>query len=140
MSTRFLYERSLAYRGYLIIPFIDRMVLGGSIYSYRLLSTMGNQVRFHRAENPAQRFAGKVEQIIAIAQEHLEMASDIEHHLDYFQERYVYLDNLILISAIASKYFYDHYPPDRLQNIAAPKIFPSEKACIDWVRHGIDRH
>ena len=72
---------------------------------------MGNKVRFHQAENPAQRFAGKVEQIIAIAQEHLEMASDIEHHLDYFQERYVYLDNLILISAIASKYFYDHYPP-----------------------------
>lgn len=140
MTARFLYERSLAYRGYLIVPFVETTLVGESIYSYRLLSTMGQNVRFHRAENPAQQYAGQVEQILAIAQAHLDQKSDIDHHLDHFQERYVYLDNLILISAIASKYFYDHYPPDRLQNIAAPKIFPSEQACIDWVKQGIDRH
>lgn len=140
MTARFLYERSLAYRGYLIVPFVETTLVGESIYSYRLLSTMGQNVRFHRAENPAQQYAGQVEQILAIAQAHLDQKSDIDHHLDHFQERYVYLENLILISAIASKYFYDHYPPDRLQNIAAPKIFPSEQACIDWVKQGIDRH
>lgn len=140
MSNRLLYEKSVVHQGYLIIPYVDRTLVGESIYSYRLLSMMGNHVRFHRSENPTQRFAGKIEQIIAIAQEYLDTASDIDTDVDYFQERYVYLDNLILISAIASKYFYDHYPPDRLQNIAAPKIFLSEQACIEWVKRGIDRH
>jgi hypothetical protein len=140
MSTRFLYENSVVYQGYLIIPRVDRIVLEHAIYSYHLLSTMGHHAQWHRAENPAQKYAGSLEQIIAIAQTHLDSVSDIESHIDYFQERYVYQNNLIMISAIASKYFYDHYPPDRLQNIAAPKLFPSEQACINWVKQGIDRH
>lgn len=140
MSERLLYERSVVHRGYLIIPFVDSKIAGEPIYSYRLLSTVGHHVQFHQAQNPAQKHAGNVERIVAIAQNHLDTESDIDENVDYFQARYVYLDNLILISAIASKYFYDHYPPDRLQNIAAPKLFPSEQACIEWVKQGLDRH
>ena len=136
---RLLYEKSTLHRGYVIIPFQMSLVAGATIYSYALLAQRGREGQFHAAENPAGLYSDQLESIIAIAQDHLDHQSDLSKSCDYFQQRYVYQNNLIIISEIAGKFFYDHYSPDRLKNIAAPKIFASELDCITWVKQGIDR-
>ncbi|HEY9297861.1 MAG TPA: hypothetical protein VIQ31_16170, partial [Phormidium sp.] len=58
---------------------------------------------------------------------------------DYFKNRYIYQDNLIIVYQLASKYFYDHYKSDNLNNVAAPKIFGTEQECITWIKEGLDK-
>ncbi|HCF29927.1 MAG TPA: hypothetical protein DEV81_22615, partial [Cyanobacteria bacterium UBA11049] len=65
--------------------------------------------------------------------------SDIISDRDSFKSRYTYRNNLIIILEISGKYFYDHYPPDNLNNIAAPRIFSSEAECINWIKQGLER-
>lgn len=141
MSTavQFLYERSVIHQGYLIIPFAYGAVAGVMLYSYSLLSLVTNQAPLHRTENPADRYAETLETIIEIAKDHLDQNPQEQQCLGYYQQHYVYRHNLIIISAIGGKVFYDHYPPNRLNNIAAPKIFASEQDCIHWVKQGLDR-
>jgi hypothetical protein len=136
---RHLYEKSVLHCGYLVIPFQSGTLSGHEIYSYRLLSVYDRQGCFHKTENPAQLYAESVEGAVAIAHEFLDTHSDLQHIPDYPQQRYIYQGNLIVISQIAGKYFYDHYPPDSLNNLSAPKLFECEDHCIAWVKQGIDR-
>jgi hypothetical protein len=136
---RHLYEKSVFHCGYLVIPFQSGSISGHGIYSYRLLSVYDRQGCFHKAENPAQLYAECVEGAVAIACEFLDTHSDLQQIPDYPQQRYIYQDNLIVISQIAGKYFYDHYPADSLNNLSAPKLFEREDDCIAWVKQGIDR-
>ena len=48
---RFLYEKSVSYQGYLIIPFLLAKVSGEFIYSYVLLSAQGYEDELHKAKN-----------------------------------------------------------------------------------------
>lgn len=140
MSTvRLLYEQSTVHRGYLIIPFQYGVVAGVTLYSYRLLSLVDSQAPFHRAENPCDRFAEDPIRIIELAKEHLDNCLSDVQQPDYIQQHYIYRQNLIIISAIGEKVFYDHYPPDSLRNIAAPRIFSSEQECMDWIKQGLDQ-
>ncbi|WP_404787055.1 hypothetical protein [Altericista sp. CCNU0014] len=136
---RYLYEKLAFYYGYLAIPFQCGMISGSDLFSYQLLCAYERQGQFQRAVNPTEEYAGSVERIMAIARAFLETHSDLRDAPSYEQQRYVYQNNLILIAQIAGKYFYDHYPPDSLNNLAAPKLFEDERACIDWVKQGIDR-
>lgn len=137
---RLLYEKSVAYQGHLIIPFVYGMADGKPICSYRLLSEQGHQGQLHQSENPAGIYSDQVDVILKIAQEHLEQCLPVKRsQADYFQQRYTYCDNLIIVHPEANRVFYDHYPPDKLNNIAAPKLFASETDCIDWVKQGIDQ-
>lgn len=137
--SRLLYEYSIIHQGHLIIPFVYGLANQEEIYSYHLLSELGCRGNFHKVQNPAGFYASNVYRIIDIAKEHLDEYSDVVDSLDLFKIRYTYLQNLIIISQLAGKYFYDHYPPNELRNIAAPKIFPSEIDCINWVKQGLDR-
>jgi hypothetical protein len=136
---RLLYEKSVPYQGHLIIPFVFGTADQASIYSYSLLAEAGHKSEWHQAENPAQMYSSDLEEIIRIAQEHLAQHSSYESSSDSFKHRYTYCQNLIIVSEIAGKYFYDHYPPNRLNNIAAPRIFRSEAECISWVKQGLDQ-
>lgn len=137
---RLLYEKSVSDRGHLIIPFVYGMADGKPICSYRLLSAQGYQGRFHQAENPAGIYADQVECILEIAQEHLDQCLPVERsQTDYFRQRYTYRDHLIIVHPETNRVFYDHYSPDKLNNIAAPKLFASEAECIEWVKQGIDQ-
>lgn len=138
--SRLLYEKSVAYKGHLIIPFIFSVIDGQTIYSYKLLSELGHKGKLHKLENPAGICANSVEGIINIAQEYLLQNSDIVNSMDSFKNRYTYRNNLIIIFQVAEKYFYDHYPPNILVNLAAPKIFTSEIKCIHWIKQGIERN
>lgn len=137
---RLLYEQSAVYRGHLIIPYIHSEITHIPIYAYRLLSDLGNYSEWHRAINPAGLHSSRVDGILEIAREHLDAKVCPIPSMDYFKQRYIYKQNLIVISEIAGKFFYDHYPPTRLNNISAPKIFTSERACINWVKAGLDRN
>ncbi len=137
--TRLLYEYSIADCGHLIIPYVFGTVDTDRIYSYQLLSELGHRGSLHKSHNPAGIYSSSLEGIIAIAQEHLEINSDVEECMDTFKHRYTYQENLIIIYQMADKFFYDHYKPDNLQNVAAPKIFKSEQSCIEWVKAGLDR-
>lgn len=137
-ATRLLYEKSVVYRGYLIIPFLRGTIAGVMLYSYRLLSLVTHQAIFHKAENPANRCAEHLVGIIELAKSHLNQALDEAVEPNYRQQHYVYRHNLIIISAIGDKVFYDHYPPSSLHNIAAPKIFTTEQNCMAWVKQGLD--
>ncbi|KAI9131243.1 hypothetical protein [Acaryochloris sp. CCMEE 5410] len=137
---RLMYEQSVVYRGHLIIPYIYSEIAQTPIYAYRLLSELGNRSEWHRANNPAGLHSSRIEGILDIAREHLEAEVSAIPTMDYFKQRYIYKQNLVIISEIAGKFFYDHYPPTRLNNIAAPKIFSSELACINWVKAGLDRN
>ncbi|CAN1210272.1 hypothetical protein TUMEXPCC7403_08765 [Tumidithrix helvetica PCC 7403] len=137
---RFLYVKSISYRGYLILPFVRNRIDGHVIYSYTLLSELGHKGNWHKAENPAGLYSDRLEQLLEIAKEHLDQHSDCMGVVDYFKRRYVYRENLVVIHQAAGKCFYDHYPPNSLINIAAPKIFRSEFDCINWVKHGLDRN
>ncbi|VXD17312.1 conserved hypothetical protein [Planktothrix serta PCC 8927] len=136
---RFLYEKSISYQGHLIIPFVRVTVSDKKIYSYILLSQLGHKGKYHKSENPADLYCSQLEKIIEIAQDHLDQYSDTVPKSDYFQYRYTYQNDLIVIYQEAGKYFYDHYKPYSLNNVAAPKLFPSEQDCINWVKAGLDR-
>ncbi len=137
--TRLLYEKSVLYKGYLIIPFVFGMADEQNIYSYTLLSELGHKGKFHKLENLANIYSSCIETIIEVAKEHLEKNSDIASQNDYFKNRYIYQDNLIIVYQLASKYFYDHYKSDNLNNVAAPKIFGTEQECITWIKEGLDK-
>ncbi len=134
---RLLYERSVTYQGYLIIPFVGSLIAGEEIYSYTLLSELGHRGRFHNVKNPSQNFANTVEGILNIAREHLTQHLEVDSKTDYFKHRYTYRNNLIIVLHQAGKFFYDHYPPHELTNLAAPKIFESESACLIWIQQGL---
>jgi hypothetical protein len=137
---RFLYERSIVYQGHLIIPFLVGKVETQPIYSYALLAAIGHQSPFHQVRNPADRCARSVEEILTVAQKHLDQHCPPESPSnEHFQQRYTYFNHLILVCECKGKYFYDHYPPDQLHNIAAPRLFQSEAECIQWVKEGLDR-
>ena len=137
---RFLYENSVSYQGHLIIPFLLKKLEIEPIYSYTLLSDLGYKGQFHKVDNPAQVYSNSVSNIIELAKQHLETHSDINSKIDYFKNRYTYYYNLIVIHEQVGKYFYDHYPPEQLNNIAAPKLFKSESDCINWVKTGLERN
>jgi hypothetical protein len=136
--SRLIYENSVSYQGYLIIPFVFGKVDTYEIYSYKLLSEVGHKNQFHKAENPAKIYGSSISNIIDIAKEHIEKNSEFVHQKDGFKSRYVYRNNLIIISEEGGKYFYDHYPPELLNNIAAPKLFKSEYECLSWIKQGLD--
>ncbi len=138
--SRLLYEKSVSYKGNLIIPFILSHVGGESIYSYTLLSTQGHKSLFHKIENPAELYSNNLEGITLIAKQHLDSYTDELNNIDYFRERYTYHNNLIIIHQEAGKVFYDHYPPRELRNIAAPRLFLTTYECITWVKQGLDRN
>lgn len=137
--SRFLYENSVDYKGHLIIPFVFRMADNQAIYSYILLSEWRHKGKFHKAQNPDEIYLGSINGIIKVAKEYLDDNSEFGSNREYFKNRYTYQNNLIIIYEMAGKYFYDHYKPDNLTNIAAPKIFQSEQDCINWVKQGLDR-
>ncbi|MFM6191414.1 MAG: hypothetical protein ACKPEN_13430 [Planktothrix sp.] len=136
---RFLYEKSISYQGHLIIPFVRVTVSDRKIYSYMLLSQLGHKGKFHKTENPADLYCSQLEKILEIAQDHLDQHSDIVPQTDSFKCRYTYQNDLIVIYHEGNQYFYDHYKPYSLNNIAAPKLFGSEQDCINWVKTGLDR-
>ncbi|GAB4190278.1 MAG: hypothetical protein Fur006_32220 [Coleofasciculaceae cyanobacterium] len=133
-----LYDKSVSYKGYLIIPFVWGMVDSQSIYSYNLLSELGHKGKFHKSENPVGMYSNTLEGIVAIAKEHLDENSQFFSPDDYFKRRYTYRNNLIIVYEASGKYFYDHYNSDSLNNIAAPKIFQSEFECLRWIKQGLD--
>lgn len=137
--SRLLYEKSVSYQGYLIIPFVFAMVDDLAIYSYKLLSEVGNKGQYHKSENPAEIYSDSIQGIIEVAEEHIAVNSDGVSREDYFKCRYTYRHNLIIVHEVAGKYFYDHYKPETLSNIAAPKLFKSEQACLSWIKQGLDR-
>lgn len=137
--SRLLYEHSVSHRGYLIIPCVFATVWRETIYSYKLVSELGHQGKFHRADNPSQVCDSTIKGIIDQAKAFLDQHSDILSQRDYFKQRYTYRDNLIIINHEAGKWFYDHYPPGELRNVAAPRLFTTERECINWIRQGLDR-
>ena len=139
MDIRFIYENSVSYQGYLIIPYILANAEYHPIYSYKLLSELGHKGNFHQGENPTGFYTNSVDKIIKVAQSHLYENSDVASENDYFKLRYIYCNDLIIIHQEADKFFYDHYQPQSLTNIAAPKVFQSEYKCINWVKAGIDQ-
>lgn len=139
MIDRFLYEKSVTYQECLIIPFLFNNIGGQDVYSYALLSEQGYTSQLHQADNPAKLYSSKLSDIIAIAKKHLDSQVVLEGS-DYFRQRYTYSNNLIIIHQAAGKCFYDHYSPNKLVNIAAPKIFESKPDCINWVRLGLSRN
>lgn len=134
-----LYDKSVSYQGYLIIPFVFGMADGKAIYSYALLSELGHKGKFHKFQNPAGIYSNSIESIVEVAKEHLDNHSDVKSPSDFFKSRYTYQEQLIILHQVANKYFYDHYKSDSLNNVAAPKIFDSEFECIHWIKQGIDR-
>lgn len=139
MKKRFLYEKSVTYQECLIIPFVYSCVDGQKIYSYGLLSEQGYTSILHQAENPAKLYSNELQGIVAIAKQHLNSQVILEGS-GYFRQRYTYNHNLIIIHQEANKCFYDHYAPNKLVNIAAPKIFSNASDCIDWVKSGLQRN
>jgi hypothetical protein len=135
---RLLYEKSVSYKEHLIIPFLFGKADSEAIYSYKLLAELGHKGKFHKSENPAGIHSNSIDTIIDIAKEHLEQNSDIESHVDHFKLRYTYRHNLIIVYESFGKYFYDHYKPESLNNVAAPKLFQSEQECINWIKLGLD--
>lgn len=133
---RFLYEKSVAYQECLIIPFVFSCINAQKVYSYALLSEQGYTSQLHQATNPAKLYAPDLTGIMAIAQQHLDSQVILEGS-NYFRQRYTYSHNLIIIHQQAGKCFYDHYAPNKLINIAAPKIFNSDSDCINWIQSGL---
>ena len=139
--SRLLYENSVSYKGYLIIPFVYGKADNYEIFSYKVLAEIGHKSRFHKADNPAQIYGSNINNIVEIAKEHIDINADFGHQGDSFKSRYIYRHNLIIVYHENGKYFYDHYPPELLNNIAAPKLFKSEFECLNWVQQGLDgRH
>ncbi|WP_041933392.1 hypothetical protein [Gloeothece verrucosa] len=138
--SRLLYEKSVSYKGNLIIPFLFTITVGELIYSYCLLSEDGDKSPFHKATNPSELYSNNFKDIIDIAKQHLDKNIEKFSNTDYFKERYTYQNNLIIIHQEGGKCFYDHYPPHELKNIAAPKIFLSAYDCLTWVKKGLNQN
>jgi hypothetical protein len=136
--SRLIYESSVSYKGYLVIPFIFGKVDSYEIYSYKLLAEVGHKSQFHKADNPARVYGSSILNIVEIAKEHIDQYSDFDFQGDGFKSRYIYRHNLIIVFQENGKYFYDHYPPELLNNIAAPKLFKSEFECLTWIQQGLD--
>lgn len=136
--SRLVYESSVSYKGYLIIPFVFGKAYNYEIYSYKVLSNIGHRSQFHKAENPARIYGNGISNIIDIAKEHIDQNSEFINQGDNFKSRYIYQNNLIIIFQESGKYFYDHYPPELLNNIAAPKLFKSEYECLSWIKEGLN--
>ncbi|AFY35746.1 hypothetical protein [Calothrix sp. PCC 7507] len=136
--SRLLYEKSVSYKGYLIIPFVFGKANKYEIYSYKLLSELGYKSQFHKAENPARIYGNSISNILEIAKEHIDKNAEFVNQGDNFKSRYVFRNNLIIVFQEGGKYFYDHYPPELLNNIAAPKLFKSEYECLNWIKQGLD--
>ena len=98
------------------------------------------KVNYINLENPAGLYSKSLDDIINIAKKHLDENSGNFSSIDYFKDRYTYKNNLIIVHQEAQKAFYDHYPPKKLINIAAPKIFTTANDCINWVKAGLDRN
>lgn len=137
---RFLYEKSVPYQNYLIIPFLVTRVAGEFIYSYTLLSAQGYDDEFHKAKNPSGLCSNHLTGIVEIAQNHLQTFSNTLQEDNYFQQRYTYQNHLIVIHQQGKKCFYDHYPPTELRNIAAPTLFLNADDCIDWIKRRLARY
>lgn len=136
---RLLYEKSISHCGYLIIPFAYRSIEKPIVYSYTLLSDRGWKGKFHNVENPAGLYGDSIEAAIAVAREHLYLHSDSHPTEDPFKERYIYRNHLFILYEQGGKCFYDHYPPETLKNLAAPKIFSSKVECIRWITEELTR-
>jgi hypothetical protein len=136
--SRLLYENSVSYKGYLIIPFVFGKADNYEIYSYKLLSEIGHKNQFHKADNPARIYGNSISNIVEIAKEHIDKHSEFVSQGDSFKSRYIYRNNLIIVFQEGGKYFYDHYPPELLNNIAAPKLFNSKYECLSWIKQGLD--
>lgn len=136
--TRLMYESSYSYKGYLIIPFVFGKADAYEIYSYKLLSSIGSRSKLHKQENPAGIYASSISSIINIACEYIDDHLEFLNYGDVFKRRYTYRDNLIILFQECGKFFYDHYAPESLNNIAAPKIFKSEQECLGWIKAGLD--
>ena len=91
-----LYEASVSYKGYLIIPFVFGKADNYEIYSYKLLSQIGPKSQYHKAENPSKIYGSSIENIINIAKEHIDKNSDFVSDGDVFKHRYVFRNNLIV--------------------------------------------
>lgn len=137
---RFIYEKSVSYRGYLIIPFVLARFEQQSVYSYGLLSQLGDRGDHHRAMNPASLCSDRLEEVVHIAKGHLQRVSGYEGKFDYFKYRYTYHQHLFVIHGDGGRWYYDHYLPDRLNNVAAAKMFASHSHCTTWVKQEFDRH
>ncbi|MEA5533018.1 hypothetical protein [Crocosphaera sp. XPORK-15E] len=136
---RFLYEKSITYKGYLIIPFLFTRVGGEFIYSYALLAAEGYEDEFHKAKNPSGLCANNLSGIVEIAQQHLNKYSQNLKEDNYFEQRYTYQNHLIIIHQEGNKCFYDHYPSNELRNIAAPTLFFNPDDCINWIKQRLNR-
>ena len=86
---RLLYEKSSPYKGYLIVPFVFNKVENHNVYSYKLLSGIGNKSRFQKTENPAAIYGNSVENVVTFAKEHLDKNLEAITQIDYFKSRYV---------------------------------------------------
>ena len=140
-----LYEKSVSFKGFLIIPIVYSRLNRETIYTYWLLADVGRQSSLHRVNNPAGLYSRTIDGIVKIAKEHLaanppgtEFTN--RYGVDHFKHRYTYRDNLIIVAEVQGKIFYDHYPPFNLRNIAAPRIFVSEQDCILWIKQGLDHN
>ncbi|HAC63164.1 MAG TPA: hypothetical protein DCF68_06390 [Cyanothece sp. UBA12306] len=137
---RFLYEKSISYQGNLIIPFLLTRVGGEIIYSYALLCAQGYKNQFHKAKNPSGLCSNNLREIIEIAENHLDQNQDSSLDNDYFQQRYTYQNNLIILHQERGKCYYDHYLPHELRNIAAPTLFTDPDDCMNWIKQRLDSH
>lgn len=140
---RLLYEESVSFRGFLIIPFAYSRLNGEIIYTYCLLADVGHKSSLHQADNPAGVYSSTIAGIIKIAKGHLNTHPPgteftDQYGVDHFKHRYTYRNNLIIVAEAQGKVFYDHYPPFELRNIAAPRIFISQQDCMQWVKRGFD--
>jgi hypothetical protein len=136
---RLLYEKSVSYKGYLIIPFILGRIGCETIYSYKLLSEQGHRNDLHQSDNLSGVCGSSPEAILKIARKSLDEKIKNYMGLDQFRDRYIYQNNMIVLHHQSGKYFYDHYPPAELKNIAAPKLFVCESDCLSWIKQGLDR-
>jgi hypothetical protein len=140
MNSPFIYSQSVGTQGHLIIPFQYSRVMGHPIYSYGLLSELGHHGKLHGQINPGKLHSSSIEGIIDIASDYLQQAKvEADSGLDSFGRRYIYRNNLIVVSENRNKFFYDHYPPLELRNVAAPRLFDSEHECLSWIKIGLDR-
>jgi hypothetical protein len=145
----FLYEKSVSRDGHLIIPFVAQVLNGYPLYSYCLLSEWGHKGALHKAENPGGVFSMSPDGIIEVASDYLAHCDEnlkypatpyLSSTADYFKYRYTYRHHLFILFKANRKYFYDHYSPYELKNIAAPKIFTSERECLAFIRKGFQPH
>jgi hypothetical protein len=143
IANPFLYDQSVADRGHLIIPFQSYYLEQIAIYSYGLLAAQGRKSPLHQQLNPAGLYSESIPGIITIAQEHLASLESLQQiplpDQNWFNQRYTYQGNLIIVVELQGKFFYDHYNSHDLRNIAAPKIFKSAQDCLAWIKTGLDR-